>query len=159
MTTIYIVHYQVLYHLVLFVPWHLTPASSEWPFVQLTVELCEQSVRLLSLPLQATLSRWIGPAPAPKWALLYANAPEKGYMLSDIVKYMPMSFTNVNRLWLILHLCIYFFYDSVPTLSWETQLSTHYNSICISPEVITHGTPHIVHADLHSAFIFYITSC
>ena len=56
-------------------PWHLTPASSEWPIEQLTKELCGQSVRLLSLPVQSTLSRWIGPAPKPKWARPKDTAP------------------------------------------------------------------------------------
>ena len=52
--------------IIISVPWHLTPASSEWPLVQVTVELRGQSVSLPSLPLQATLSKWIGPVPAPK---------------------------------------------------------------------------------------------
>ena len=51
-------------------PWHLTPASSEWSLLQLTEGLREQSMSLLSLPLQSTPSRWIGPVPAPKWASL-----------------------------------------------------------------------------------------
>ena len=50
-------------------PWHLTPASSEWLLVQLTMGLREQSMSLVSLPLQSTPSRWIGPVPVPKWAL------------------------------------------------------------------------------------------
>ena len=50
-------------------PRHLTPASSEWLLVQLTEGLWEQSMSLLSLPLQSTPSRWIAPVPAPKWAL------------------------------------------------------------------------------------------
>ena len=54
-------------------PWHLTPASSEWP-LQVRVEFLGQSMSLLSLPVQSTLSRYIGPTPAPKWALLNATA-------------------------------------------------------------------------------------
>ena len=49
-------------------PWHLTPASSEWLLVQLTMGLWGHSVSLLSLPPQSTSSRWMGPVPAPKWA-------------------------------------------------------------------------------------------
>ena len=45
------------------------------------------------------------------------------------------------------------------TLSGISQLSTHHSSISTSPGVITHSTPHIVHAVLHSAFICYVTSC
>ena len=66
---IYIHIFQYMY-----IPWHLTPASSEWPLKQLTIELCEQSVRLASLPVQPTPPRYIGPAPAPKWALWKATA-------------------------------------------------------------------------------------
>ena len=58
-----------------YVPWHLTPASSKWPCWQVTMELCEHSVRLLSFPLQPMSSRWIWPTPAPKWAPPKANAP------------------------------------------------------------------------------------
>ena len=42
---------------------------------------------------------------------------------------------------------------------WVTQLSTHHRSISISPGVITHSTPQVVHADLHSAFIGNVASC
>ena len=46
------------------------------------------------------------------------------------------------------------------TLSqWVAQLSTHDSSINTSPGVITHSTPLIVYADLHSAFIGNVTSC
>ena len=45
------------------------------------------------------------------------------------------------------------------TLSVVSQLSTHHSGISFSPRAITHSTPLIVHADLHSAFILYITSC
>ena len=58
-----------------YVPWHLTPASSKWPYWQVTMGLCEHSVRLLSFPLQPMLSRWIWPTPAPKWAPPKAIAP------------------------------------------------------------------------------------
>ena len=46
-----------------------------------------------------------------------------------------------------------------PTLSRISQLSTHHSSISTSPGVITHSTPHIVHANLHSAFVWNVTSC
>ena len=50
-------------------------------------------------------------------------------------------------------------YNSLwPTLSRISQLSTHHSSISTSPRVVTHSTPHIVHADLHSAFISNVTS-
>ena len=45
------------------------------------------------------------------------------------------------------------------TLSGVAQVSTHHCSISSSPGVSTHSTPHIVHADLHSAFIWNVTSC
>ena len=45
------------------------------------------------------------------------------------------------------------------TLEYVAQLSTHHNGIRASPGVITHSTPLIVYADLHSAFICHITSC
>jgi len=48
--------------------------------------------------------------------------------------------------------------DITLTLRGVAQLSTHHSSIRASPGVITHSTPLIVHADLHSAFICYITS-
>ena len=52
-----LVKYKNCIHMLLqciYIPWHLTPASSEWPLKQLTIELCEQSVRLASLPVQPT---------------------------------------------------------------------------------------------------------
>ena len=39
------------------------------------------------------------------------------------------------------------------TFSGISQLSTHHSSISTSPEVITHSTPQVVHADLYSTFI------
>ena len=45
------------------------------------------------------------------------------------------------------------------TLSGVSQLSTHHSSISTIPGVKTHSTPLIVHADLHSAFIWNVTSC
>ena len=39
-----------------------------------------------------------------------------------------------------------------------TQLSTHHSGISASPGVITHSAPHIVHTDLHSAFIWNVTT-
>lgn len=56
------------------IPWQLTPASSKWSLEQLINELCEQSIRLLSLPLHSTLLRKIGPTPTPKWASVKATA-------------------------------------------------------------------------------------
>ena len=50
-------------------------------------------------------------------------------------------------------------YTQYMTFSGVAQLSTHHSSISISPEVITHSTPLIVHADLYSTFIHHITSC
>ena len=44
------------------------------------------------------------------------------------------------------------------TLGGISQLSTHHSSFSDSPGVKTHSTPHIVHADLHSAFILNVTS-
>ena len=44
------------------------------------------------------------------------------------------------------------------TLGEIAQLSTHNSSISISPGVITHSSPLIVYADLHSAFICNVTS-
>ena len=44
------------------------------------------------------------------------------------------------------------------TLSRISQLPTHNCSINSSPGASTHSTPHIVHADLHSAFIWNVTS-
>ena len=58
-----------------YIPWHLTPASSKWPYWQVTMGLYEHSVRLLSLPLQPMSSKWIWPTPAPKWAPPKATAP------------------------------------------------------------------------------------
>ena len=45
------------------------------------------------------------------------------------------------------------------TLSGISQLSTHNSSIIAIPRVITHSTPLFVHADLHPAFVWNITSC
>ena len=45
------------------------------------------------------------------------------------------------------------------TLCKISQLSTHNSGISTFPGVITHSTPLIVHADLNSAFIGYVTSC
>ena len=66
---------QRLHYRYLNLPWHLTPASSVWPPEQMTAEACEQCVRLFSLPVHSTLSRWIAPTPALKWAWLKAIAP------------------------------------------------------------------------------------
>ena len=44
------------------------------------------------------------------------------------------------------------------TLGEVAQLSTHHSGIWTSPGVITHSTPLIVHANLHSAFIFSVSS-
>ena len=44
------------------------------------------------------------------------------------------------------------------TFSGVSQLSTHNSSIAAIPGVITHGAPLFVHADLHSAFIWNVTS-
>ena len=45
------------------------------------------------------------------------------------------------------------------TIGWVVKLSTHHCSINTSPGNSTHSAPHIVHADLHSAFIWNVTSC
>ena len=51
-------------------------------------------------------------------------------------------------------------HSTMLTLSqWVTQLLTHHRSISTSPGVITHSTPQVVYADLHSAFIGNVTSC
>ena len=52
--------------------WHLTPASSLW--LQPAFETYEQSNKLDSVPIHPTLSRYISPIPAPKWALEKATA-------------------------------------------------------------------------------------
>ena len=78
-------------------PWHRTPASSAWPLEQLTVELREQSIRLVSLPVQPTLSRYISPVPAPKWALLKATAS-----VDSMSQYMNV---KLMKAWYHLH-CI-----------------------------------------------------
>ena len=44
------------------------------------------------------------------------------------------------------------------TLSRVAKLLTHHSSLTISPGIITHSAPHIVHADLNSAFICNIAS-
>ena len=44
------------------------------------------------------------------------------------------------------------------TLDYVSQLTTHNCSISASPGVITHSTPSVVHTDLYSAFISYVTS-
>ena len=65
--------------------------------------------------------------------------------------------------WIKLRLCLIniFIWTKTmqQTLCGIAQFSTHYNSISSSPGVITHSTPLIVHADLHSAFTCYIASC
>ena len=45
------------------------------------------------------------------------------------------------------------------TISRVPQLSTHHSSIHTFPGVWANNAPHIVHADLHSAFIVNVTSC
>ena len=45
------------------------------------------------------------------------------------------------------------------TLNRVAQLSTYHRSISISPGFKAYSAPHIVHADLHSAFIWNVTSC
>ena len=45
------------------------------------------------------------------------------------------------------------------TLSGVSQLLTHDSSIISSPGVNTDCAPLIIHADLHSAFIWNVTSC
>ena len=131
----------VMYFSKYYKPWHLTPASSEWPLEQLTKELCGQSVRLLSLPVQSTLSRWIGPAPEPKWARPKDTAPVwyKNFQIE----------------------AMYIFVRSITllTICGISKLLTHYRSISAIPGIITHSTPQIVCADLHSAFIWNVTSC
>ena len=44
------------------------------------------------------------------------------------------------------------------TLNRVAQLSTHHSSISIFPGFKAYSAPHIVHADLHSAFIGNVTS-
>ena len=60
-------------------PWHRTPAY-EWTEEQLIVELRGQSVRLVSLPVHWTSSRYTVRVPelAPKWELRKATASVEG---------------------------------------------------------------------------------
>ena len=51
---------------------HLTEASSEWTQLWTPRPLLVQSMRRDSVPVQATLSRTIGPVPGPKRAKLKA---------------------------------------------------------------------------------------
>lgn len=52
-----------------------TPASSAWTQLWTPMGLEGQSVRAASVPTQPTLSRWIGPVPWPKNALVLATDP------------------------------------------------------------------------------------
>ena len=100
-------------------------------------------MRLLSLPLQATLSRWIGPAPVPKWALVKATASVS--MIMHHIWRSKCAPATVPQ--------------NIGTLTGISQLSTHHSSIRTSPGVITHSTPQVTYTNLHSAFICNVSSC
>ena len=49
--------------------------------------------------------------------------------------------------------------QNIRTLSGVSQLSTHHSSIITSPGVIAHSAPQVTYTNLHSAFIWNISSC
>lgn len=57
------------------VPAHLNPASSACTQLWIPIPLFGQSTSLVSVPVQAMLSRRISPVPCPKKAVLKAVAP------------------------------------------------------------------------------------
>lgn len=57
--------------------WQTTPASSPCTQLWVPIGLAGQSMSLVSVPEQATLSRRIGPLPCPKKARLLGMAPRE----------------------------------------------------------------------------------
>lgn len=111
----------------------VTPASSKWLQLCVPMGLARQSISLVSVPEQATLSSWIGPLPWPKNAWVRAFAPNE-------------EIKNVN---LKIKIC---YINSIFTSRTESQLPTHDIGISTTPCIVTHCPPYTIIADLNAAF-------
>ena len=130
------------------IPIQATPASSWCPQPLVEVE-CEQDNSRCSVPLQPTLSKWIGPVPWPKCASEYALAPiKKEQAYGCITVFLTWCYTIGSCTIILLYSCYYCY--NFPTYGRVSQLSTDHLCIWYTPIVITHCSPSMVETYLYS---------
>ena len=115
-------------------PSQLAPASLWWKHCKVCdrIGLLEHSSSRLDFEVHWTLLRKIGPLPVPKKASLCALP--SGHKSVIVCTYM----------------CGYILTCKLTSIS---QLSTNYSSISVVPVVITHCSPLVIDAHLHSTLI------